>query len=433
MRYAASIFFAAFVLLALIAVPAFAAGSGAYRLEVPDAGAVGKGSAFSGEANTPAAVYYNPAGMTQIVGQAISVGLSLVEPHETFKGPNPATPDAVQMKRGDYPIPHFYYVTRLGTENVALGIGTTTAWGLTTEWAPDSFARYVATKTEMLNHDYYVSAAYKLNAQWSVAAGVVIDQSRVAMEKKANWSGFGGADGNIRLAGSDTAAGYMVAAMFKLNDQHQFGFMYRSAIHQQYTGKVHMDGIASALVPGVFPATSYETDVMVKSVLPQVIVFGYSFKPDPKWTVNTDVEWTDWSSTRQSAPTYTSETDPTRLSILETGYPANKDWHSAFSVAMGVEYAATDRLRLRSGYYLHQSPVAKATWDPSMPDSDSLGVTLGSGYDVTKNMTVDLAWSGMIFKTRKVNNAVGDAVGGSIDGSYRQWINLMYATATYKF
>ena len=41
-----------------------AAGSGGFRVETPDAGAFGKGSAFVGEANTPGAVYYNPAGLT---------------------------------------------------------------------------------------------------------------------------------------------------------------------------------------------------------------------------------------------------------------------------------------------------------------------------------------------------------------------------------
>lgn len=409
---------------------AWAAGSGGYRLEVPDAGAFGKGSAFAGEANTPAAVYYNPAGMTQVVGSAVSVGLNLVEPHVTYKGP--ASADAVQMKRGDYPIPDLYYVTRLGTQNVALGIGSTTAWGLTTEWHPDSCMRYVATKTEMINHDYYISAAYKVNEQWSVALGLNIDQSRVSMEKKMPMGG-GNPDANVKLAGEDTAAGFLAAAMFKLNDQNQFGFMYRSAIHHKFTGKIHIDGLDPGVIASInFPGTSYETDTTLKTVLPQAIILGYSFKPDPKWTVNADVEWTDWSQMRQLSPTYTSETDPTRLSVLQGGYPANKDWHSAYSLALGAEYAMTDRLRLRSGTYAHQSPVSKSTWDPSIPDSDSLGITMGSGYDVTQNLTVDLAWSGIIYKTRKVNNNVGDST-ISIDGKYKQWVNILAASATYKF
>ena len=44
----------------------FAGGSGAYRLEIPDAAALAVGGAMVGQANTPVAVFFNPAGMTQI-------------------------------------------------------------------------------------------------------------------------------------------------------------------------------------------------------------------------------------------------------------------------------------------------------------------------------------------------------------------------------
>ncbi len=410
---------------------AFAAGSGAYRVEVPDAGAFGKGSAFVGQADTPAAVYYNPAGMTQIVGQAVSVGVNLIEPHVTYKGPS--SPDANQMKRGDYAIPDFYYVTRLGTEKIALGIGALSSWGLTTEWMSDSFTRFVATKTSMTNKDYLIALAYKVNEQWSLSAGLDIDQSRLVQEKKVDQSPATANLANARLVADDVAVGYRLAVMFKLNDKNQFGLMYRSAIHHQYAGKLYLNDLDPNIQNAKhFPGASYSTDVLVKSVLPQSLVFGYSFKPDAKWTFNADVEWMDWSQVKETNIQYTSETDETRLSLLNSGNPVNKDWHSSWSMAMGAEYAMTDRLRLRSGYYIHQSPVNKATWDPSVPDSDSLGVTMGSGYDVTKNMTVDLAWSGIMYKVRKVNNDVGKP-GPLMNGKYYQWTNIVAASATYKF
>jgi long-chain fatty acid transport protein len=413
---------------AIGATAAMAAGSGAYRLEVPDAGAFGKGSAFVGEANTPASLYYNPAGMVQIVGQAVSVTASLVEPHATYKGSQSS--DAVQMKRGDYLVPSFYYVTKLGTDKVALGIGATSSWGLATEWAGDSYAKYVATKTSMSNHDYLIALAYQLTAQWSVAAGLDIDQSKLIQEKKFN---LGTAvNSNSRMVGSDTAASFRLAALYKLNDQHQFGIMYRSAVHHEYRGKAYMDGIDPAFVPAVFPATSYSTDVMVKTILPQSVVLGYSFKPADRWTINADLEWMNWSQVKQVAVAYTSETDPTRLSILNTGNPTNKDWHDTLSLAMGTEYAATEALRLRGGFFLHQSPVNKSTWDPSVPDSDSLGITMGAGYDITKNWTADLTLAEMFYKTRHVNNDVGSP-SSSIDGKYHQHVNLVLAGATYKF
>ena len=63
---------------------AFAAGSGAYAVETPDAGAMGMGSAFVGEADTPAAVYYNPAGINQMSTAEISVGDAIIAPRGKY-------------------------------------------------------------------------------------------------------------------------------------------------------------------------------------------------------------------------------------------------------------------------------------------------------------------------------------------------------------
>ena len=67
---------------------AFAAGSGAYRVEAPDAGALGMGSAFVGEADTPAAVYYNPAGINQMSRPEVSVGDAIIAPRGQMTQPN---------------------------------------------------------------------------------------------------------------------------------------------------------------------------------------------------------------------------------------------------------------------------------------------------------------------------------------------------------
>ncbi|MBF0618603.1 MAG: transporter [Candidatus Omnitrophica bacterium] len=414
-------------------VQVFAGGSGAYRIEVPDAAAVSMGSAFAGQANTPAAVYYNPAGMTQMVGQAISMNVSVIEPHETYKGPQAST--AVQMKRGDIPIPSFFYVTKL-TEKIALGIGTTTAFGLTTEWNVGSFAQYNATRTAMTNHDYYFALAYKLNEQWSFATGLDIDQSTLDQSKKLPQSLIGGTyDANMRLLGKDTAPGFRVAAMYKINEQHQVGVMYRSAIHHNYKGKVHLDNLQPGVLGagGTFGAASYQSDVTLKSTLPQAIVIGYSYKPNQKWTLNADVEWTDWSSTQKIDPQF-AETNPTKLGALKSGYPISQDWHSAFGLSLGAEYAMSDRLRLRGGSYFHQTPIPTVNWDPSIPDANRLGLCTGFGYDVTKNMTLDMGWTSLFYQPRKVNNNVADPLAGQqIDGTYRQYVNLLHATMSYKF
>ena len=431
------------LLLGLLAVlcicpRVFASGSGAYHLEVADAGVAGQGSAFVGEANTPAAVYFNPAGLTQISGQAISVGASLIQPKVDYKS---FSGDETQMRQGSFLIPSGYYVSDFGIKNMAFGVGAISSWGLTTYWNQDSFARYNATRSVLQNQDYLLTTAYKLNDQWSLGLGLDVDSSSVDKQKKILQANPGVDDANFRLKGSNTAAGFRLAGLFKVNDQHQFGLMYRSRIEHKYHGKVHLDNLNDAdpthPYQTIFGGSSYETDVVSKSTLPDSVVLGYSFKPTSRWTLDADLEWMNWSVVNEEELAYPGLVEiPSgplagmRGAVLNNGNPIARDWASVISAAVGARYALTDSLRLRTGYFYHQSPVPGNTWEANLPDADSHGVTAGVGYDIRKDLTIDLAWSAMYYKTREIDNAVAS---GTISGTYRQWINLLYATLTYHF
>ncbi|MEI8010873.1 MAG: outer membrane protein transport protein [Candidatus Omnitrophota bacterium] len=424
--------------VSVAASTAFASGSGAYRLEVADAGVAGQGSAFVGEANTPAAVYFNPAGLTQISGQAISLGASLIQPKVNYKS---FSGEETQMRQGSFLIPSGYYVTDLGNKNVVFGIGAISSWGLTTYWNQDTFARYNATRSILQNQDYLFTTAYKINDKWSLGIGLDVDASSVDKQKKILQANPGVDDANFRLKGSNTAAGFRLAGLFKANDQHQFGLMYRSRIEHKYHGKVHLDNLNDANpshpYQSIFGSSSYETDVVSKSTLPDSIVLGYCFKPTSRWTLDWDLEWMNWSIVNEEELAYPGLVDITsgpltgmRGAVLNDGNPIARDWRSALSTAVGAKYALTDTFRLRTGYFYHQSPVPGATWEANLPDADSHGVTTGFGYDIRKDLTLDLAWSAMYYKAREVENTVAS---GTINGTYRQWINLLYATLTYRF
>ena len=412
----------------------FAAGSGAYRVDMPDARALGMGGAFVAVADSPAAVYYNPAGMTQLKESQIAIGTALLQP-KAHAEPDGGT--KTKMQQQSFFVPNLFSVTKL-SEKIALGVGVTSIWGLGTEWAQDSFAHYVSTRTQLENKDYLVSMAYKLNEQFSFGAGVVIDDSKIERQKKIAQFGIA-SDGNFKLVGKNASAGFQVSGVYKINERHQFGVQYSSEIRRKYHGKVHLDGLDDTAltlygVPsGSFPNSSYETDVVSKATLPQSVDLGYSYRPTEKLMINADVLWMDWAAVKEEELGYPNETNGGRIGFLNQGNPANRDWHSAISFALGTEYKFAERLRLRAGYYFHQSPGPQDTWDTSLPDANSQAVATGFGYDITKALTFDLAYSAMFYDTRSIKNAVGDSVGGSIDAKYSQWVNLVSATATYKF
>ena len=66
----------------------FAAG---FRLPEQDSAAMGMASAFVGQADNPSAVWYNPAGITQLDGTMISAGVIGIYPELTHENTNGTT------------------------------------------------------------------------------------------------------------------------------------------------------------------------------------------------------------------------------------------------------------------------------------------------------------------------------------------------------
>src|SRR5437667_9291554 len=90
------------------------------------AAASGKANAFTGEANDPSAIFYNPAGITQLPGTQFMIGTSIVKLDSTFRsstsGESTQLPDQFPI------VPHYYITHRFKQwdERVSIGLGVYT-------------------------------------------------------------------------------------------------------------------------------------------------------------------------------------------------------------------------------------------------------------------------------------------------------------------
>ena len=119
--------------------------------------------------------------------------------------------------------------------------------------------------------------------------------------------------------------------------------------------------------------------------------------------------------------------------------PTPENWHSTLSESIGTQYDLTDRFRVRAGYYHHPKVIAQANFNPDLPDSSSNGVTTGFGFDITKRLTIDVAYSALFYDTRDITNTVSSGVisgipaTGSVNGKYKNFTNIGLVSLTYKF
>jgi len=426
------------LLLCCCGQSAFAVDNGVSKLELPDAAAVGMGGAYTGDAGRPSAVYYNPAGITQMDTAEVSAGITFLQPQIEYK---PITGNSIEMNRDDYIFPNVYVTTPVYKDKLFVGLGENSNFGLGNDWSgkgPMSFTDLYMSKDSISNQDYMLVGAYKLNDQLSFGVGAIDDQSTVEDYKLIDQ--HDGTFANALFKADDNAWGYTLATMYKLNDQNQFGLTYKSPIQHTYTGDVYLQGMDTTL--GLLQAfggnTSATTKAVTKLTLPQSVTLGYSVKPINKLKINFDLEWTDWSHTKQLTTTFPNAT-PTQQGLLGFDNPTQpRDWTSVWAESIGAEYSLTDTFRVRGGYAHHQSPVPELNLDTEFFDSDSNAYTVGFGYDITKNLTIDIGYVAVFCVTRNIVNNVGaelNPLGDSVNlsGKYREFINIGTASLTYKF
>ncbi|MBU4589741.1 MAG: OmpP1/FadL family transporter [Candidatus Omnitrophica bacterium] len=413
-------------ILLLCTANAFALGGGGFRNEAAlDAEANGMAGCFVAQADSPAAVHYNPAGMVQMEGNYVRVGNTTQAPRNSHTS---TAGNESYMQMQTFHIPSIYVVNDIGFEDWKFGLSVTSPYGLGTDWADDSFSRYQATETSLEFYQINPAIAYKVNDVLSVGVGADYMKSYISKHKRINDTG---GVGDFHLKGDDDAWGYNVGLLYRPSEQHSFGVSYRSEIEMTYKGHASLSNLSQGIYSAVFPdvyVTGLESDLTV----PQSVALGYAYRPDDKWTIEVDIDWTDWTSIQEDYVKWTDETNATRLSILNGGNPAPKDWHASLAYGIGAQYKANEKWTLRGGYLFIETPIPSANFETALPDTDRHGITLGAGYKLREDFTIDVAYFGVLMVERDVTNDVASA-SSNLDGEYKGYVNVFSVGLTYKY
>lgn len=412
---------------------AFALGAGGFRNEVVDAEAAGKGYSFAAQADNPSAVHYNPAGLTQLEGQQVSMGCTIEAPMSEYE---PAgTGDTVQAQNDVFFIPNLFYVAELPYENLWFGLGTTAPYGLSTDWADDSFSKCVSTESNLKMYNINPTIAYKVNDYLSLGVGVDYFMAEISKYKRTT-AALGG--GNFHMAVKDEAWGYNLGVLLKPAEKHRIGVSYRSEIDLSYEGTANLDNLQGAYAT-YFGDSTYSTKLESDGTIPRSVAVGYAYQPNDRFTIEADVEWTDWACVEGEHLRYPDEDSSAdiykaaRLAVLNDGNPVSRDWNDVFAYGIGADYKFTDELDLRCGLFYTESPIASANLDTALPDADKYGATFGLGYLFLKNVKIDTAYSFIKFRNRDVTNDVGSNTGSNIDGTYKGHVNIFSVGVTYRY
>jgi long-chain fatty acid transport protein len=368
---------------------AFALG---FALPDQDAFATARGNAFAATADDPAAVFYNPAGISQLEGSHASVGAYGIVYGSKYNGPGGDIYSKTQLGI----LPQVFSSISLPKYNLTLGLGTYSPYGLRMEWPDNSKLAGIGQTGEMDYIRVNPVVAWQIIPSLSIAAGPTLNYSEA--EFKLN-PGF---IDNIR--GRDIDVGYTAGILWHPWEQHSFGVTYRSATDMNYQGH-------ATLPPG--PAN---IPISANFHFPQTVVAGYSFRPTTNWNFEVDANWTDWTHLQS-----------VNVNPLPEAFAF--DYHPSWMYDFGATRYLGHGWRLSGGFMYSENSAPDNTFNPLVPDSDRYIFSVGVGKQY-KQFSWDVAYQLLWGPTRTVSN---DGVNPGATGNYDFLGNAITINVGYHF
>lgn len=426
----------AVLVLLLTASTSYASG---FRLPEAGAKAMGMGFAFTAQADDPSAIYFNPAGLTQLKGQNVMFGVTYVrENGGEFTGTTPVddfttgftTVKSETQKDLNFFIPNAYYTRTTNSGFVSYGVGIFAPFGLGQEYKNKSASIFRNQITEIDLQTLVVNPtiAFKIEEILSVGFGIDYMYGKAKLTRTPwNPALLPFQNGNafdLKLDGDGDAWGYNIGLMLKPSPSLRIGASYRSPFTLDIKDG---DVTLSNIHPGVAPAFAGLTATKAKATIsmPATFALGAAYAMG-RLTVEADADWTFWHSYR-SLPIDFRDNRPGVLPDVDQP----KNWNDVVALRLGAEFRPTDPLALRAGFVYDPSPVPADTMGPELPDAHRFNYMVGAGYKFA-NWTVDGAFMYVDKFDRTVNNQNNATLTG-FNGTWSGDAWLVGLDVGYKF
>ncbi|MFA6971305.1 MAG: OmpP1/FadL family transporter [Gallionella sp.] len=411
----------------------------------------GLGNAFAGSAASAedaSTIFYNPAGMSRLSGRQIVVLGNAITPSAKFSNTASTIPApgfvAAPVGRdagGTTIVPGAYFSWELDPKWSA-GIGLGAPFGLKTEYDPNWMGRFHAIRSEIKTINLNPSMAYKLNDGLSFGFGVNWQRIDAGLTKAVNYAAFGapaGTEGTNNLAGSDSAWGYNLGAMFNVNPNTTVGLAYRSAMNYKISGTATYYGrtaalTAATLVSAAAAAQIGDSAFTANLNLPATVSLALKYQANAQWDVLLDATQTQWSSI-QSLDLYRSSGIATGLSLESVQFK----WRDTWRVAVGANHHYNEHWTARAGVAYDQTPTSDAYRIARLPDSDRTWLSLGGQYKPGKGDAIDFGYAHLFMNNAALNMNVpvltaAQAAGrGALTGNYSNQVDIFTVQYAHSF
>lgn len=381
---------AAAVMAVCAASAAHAAG---FMLTEQSAGALGRAYAGVGVDGTDlSGVYYNPATMTLHPGTQIQAGFVAVGLDLAFEGEKNGQAVTENGQYNTQAIPHGYISHQLN-DSMWVGLAMTVPFGMGTEYDDNWAYANRGISAEVLTFDFNPNVAWKVSDKLSLGAGVSIQYAAADLKMRADMpKGTVNPDyavsANGEIDADSWAWGFNVGLMWSPLENLRFGVSYRSKINHHADGDFTLDNqkvhISDDFVMNM-PGSSTFSDATASLSTPAWAMATAAWDVNELLSLYATFRWTDWSSFDN-------------LEIKSAGIPLTgvqkitNEWQDTYLVSVGADFRFTNWWTFRAGVGYETSPIDNPRYRTAIiPDADRWWFALGSSFQATKSMQIDVS------------------------------------------
>ncbi len=359
--------------LILLAGSYSSAGAGALYLNefaTPSMGVAGAGQeAIANDASTNFA-FHNPAGMTRLDGNQVTMGAGLLVGDTKFDtdADTPFDGGNGGDQAGWAPLLGSHGVLSV-TDDLKFGMSVFSISGAALDPNSSWSGRYSLQKIELLTLTANPSVAYRVNDWLSLGAGATVMYADLTYKLAAPPINppVGGA-GEVEADGNDWAFGYNFGALFELNPGTRIGVTYVSKVEPDFSGDLKINTGGGA---------AFSTNSNVEITFPQLVRVGAYHELDDQWALLGTVGWEDWS-----------EFDELLVSTQAGSAAIPTKWRDTYHFSGGVHYRPVEEGLLQAGITYDTSPVSDGNRTAYLPMDRQIRYAVGAQYQWSERLNV---------------------------------------------
>ena len=402
-----------------------AGGISLYEVGTADVGLASAG--YSARAQDASTVFTNPAGMTRLAGNQLTLGAQVLHADLGFSI-GQGTTAALGSNDGGNPVGWFpgggMFYSHSVSPDVKVGLAITGNFGLAVKYDEGWVGRYRAQEGTLLGVSILPSAAWRVNENLSLGASLNAMVGK--LDNKVAVNNIIGPDGSLTLADNVWGFGANLGLLYEPDRGTRFGITWNSPVNLDFRATTHWDGLAPGVRALLASRGLLNANVDLGVTVPQGVNASFYREVDPRWAILGSVGWQQWS----------------RFGEVEIGVDTNNpvgvttslNYKDTWHVAAGAQYKLSDAWLLNAG----------VAYDSGFQDNNSISLALpanaawrfGVGGQKEESRTFSWGWSveylygGNLHSNVSGNAPVALGGRGDVVGSFNN-VGIVFLAANF--